>query len=196
MTRQAGNRADHERRLAKWDRHLIQWTKNHTNLLLLLVNLIILIWTCFVGMGEYLLGMVVIGALGYFAGLTVSISAVPIAAAVDVLWLHHTHAASGTIMVELVGYVNIAWLGYRHQRLKQTQQRAITEAYPDQVMSWNAVNEIRSSLAAIRFLLFPLHSEHANNKELQQATNELSRLEKMFQEMEHQQTYSEGRRND
>ncbi|MCL6445925.1 MAG: hypothetical protein K6T83_21190, partial [Alicyclobacillus sp.] len=48
---------------------------------------------------------------------------------------------------------------------------------------WAVVNDIRTSLAAIRFLLFPLHTDE-KDPALQKATMELSRLERIFSQME------------
>lgn len=55
---------------------------------------------------------------------------------------------------------------------------------PNQVLPWKVINDVRTSLSAIRFLLFHIQNKELSNEEIQDATTELYRLEKLFQDLE------------
>lgn len=139
----------------------------------------------------FILGLAVSGALGYFAGLVI---ALVLSVGLLVANIFSLFGSQGfhmsIVMVETMGYIGISWLGYRHRVLKRIQQKLVNSNKPNQIVPWAMVNEVRTSLAAIRFLLFPLHEEN-RSQELQQATSELSRLESLFQQMERNQQNSD-----
>jgi len=169
------------------DNHLVTWTTEHSNLLMAIVNLALAAWALDSGLLAYVVGMALVGAVAYFAGLFVAVSLLIITIGVDVALAGFAHILLSALIVEIIGYLNIAWLGFRHKRLKMEQRRTMDGKHPDQIMSWTAVNEVRTSLAAIRYLLFPMHSEHTS-QELQKASRELSRLEQLFQDIETKQS--------
>ncbi|EJY54431.1 metallophosphoesterase [Alicyclobacillus hesperidum URH17-3-68] len=98
---------------------------------------------------------------------------------------HEFNATLTTALFEFVGYLLVARLGFKHRQeqnvLQKRGQTAMT--HRDQVMPWHVSNDIRTSLAAVRFLLFPIRDEQ-NHYSVDEAMNELSRLEKLFEEME------------
>jgi len=169
--------------LSNLDKCAFAWMQKHSHLLMALVNLALAVWALSTGRGQYVFGIALIGAVGYFSGLIVALSSIVITMGIDVSLVGVVHISLSSLFVELVGYLNIAWLGFLHKRLKEEQRHEIDEKHPDSIMSWTAVNEIRTSLAAIRYLLFPIQSEHVN-RELQKATIELLRLEQLFQDLE------------
>lgn len=172
--------------LSTLDNRVLTWIRANSNLLIALVSVSLALWALFTGHYTYVLIMAVIGAVGYFAGLVVALSCGVLVLIINVVTFGITPAFSSLFIVQGVGYLNIAWLGFCHRRIKKERQRAISDKHPDQVVPWASINEVRTSLAAIRFLLFPMHKENMGN-ELQKATNELLRLEQIFKELEDKQ---------
>ncbi|CAM3854184.1 hypothetical protein ALPO108162_09515 [Alicyclobacillus pomorum] len=168
--------------LSQLDDRTLAFVRNRATLIAALITLGICVWGWTSGRHEFVFAMTAMGAVGYFAGLTVALVAGMSFIGVE-LFNSSTHIASA-ILLEWGGYVCIGWLGYRHKKVQRAQLGA--ETHPAWVLPWAVVNEVRTSLAAVRFLLFPTHEDH-ENQALQQATNELSRLEQLFNELEQSQ---------
>ncbi len=168
--------------LSQLDDMTITFVQNRANLVAALITLGICVWGWTSGRHGFVFTMMAMGAVGYFAGLTVALVAGLSFIGIG-LSSSSTHIASA-ILLEWGGYVCIGWLGYRHKKVQRAQVAADT--HPAWVLPWAVVNEVRTSLAAVRFLLFPTHEDH-KSQALQQATNELSRLEQLFNELEQSQ---------
>lgn len=172
---------------AQSDRFIVNFLLSHTNLITALATLGLAVWGLSLGHRIFFLGLIVIGALSYFFGMTLGLSVGMLLGLTRLL-----HPVPGTprvtiAIVELVGYVCIAWLGYRHKEQKQLQK---VQEHTDPILPWAVANEVRTSLAAVRFLLFPLHDEHTSDQ-LETVTKELSRLENIFSEIEIRQERQE-----
>ncbi len=169
------------------DAALLKFVQGHANLFLACIALGLSVWEMF--RHEYLLacGMVLTGAVGFFYGLLFGLcAAMPFLAHSVYLQIASSHFSVASIGLQVLGFACIAWLGYRHKSVIDQQSGPIQVRHDPQVLPWNTVNDVRTSLAAIRFLLFPLQC-HAPKQELLEVTNELSRLEDLFQEMEARQ---------
>jgi hypothetical protein len=173
------------------DRRLVLLISEHIDLLLAVTAWGIALWAVFTGHFEYVPALAAAGAVSFFVGFIPSLT---ISAVMEALFLigqirqHHSWQAAIT-MVEIFGYGCVAWLGFRHREQQRLQKEmAMKSSHDDSVMPWAVTNEVRTSLAAIRFLLFPLHAvemkDEAANAPLRQATEELQRLEQLFSEME------------
>jgi hypothetical protein len=168
---------------SKWDKRLVRFVRNRAHLFAAAVALVLCVWGLSAGHAGFAAGMIILGAVGYFLGLTIAIGLGVVLTAVDVYVAMHTGVVPSTLLLEMIGYSCIAWLGYSHREQKERQKRLAMEVHEPQVLPWSVVNEVRTSLAAIRFLLFPLHGD-GSNQEVRRATDELSRLERLFTEME------------
>ena len=166
---------------SKLDSHVIVWIQAHTDLLIAIANLGLALWAIATGHWLYVFGLLLIGAIGYFGGLVVGLVLVVLIMGMTVFSIGIHQVVTSVILLQTAGYLSVAWLGFRHKYIRGEQNRITT--HKPQVLPWVIANDIRTSLAAIRFLLFPLNDEHSNQK-LQQATNELSRLENLFNEIE------------
>lgn len=104
-------------------------------------------------------------------------------------WTEHSIVIS-QILIEFISNALIAWLGYGHKKQSLLQrEKAANNSHVDPVVPWAVANEIRTSLAAVRYLLFPL--EHDSNQAVHTATTELSRVEELFNELERKQLEKE-----
>lgn len=166
------------------DRQIVSFLITHSNLITALVTLGLAIWGLSVGHISFFVGLIIIGAISYFLGITLGLS-LGVLLSVWRLFNPDPHTLwFATLLVELLGYISISWLGYRHKEQQQRQKvQEIASHHRDQVMSWAVANEIRTSLAAVRFLLFPLHDENTSHQ-LDTVTKELARLEELFSQME------------
>ncbi|GGJ12210.1 hypothetical protein GCM10010885_21970 [Alicyclobacillus cellulosilyticus] len=180
--------------IARADQKLVTFVQSHANLTTALVTAGLALWALSTHQSAIVLRMAAAGAVGYFLGLTpaVCVGALSVGFSVAIS-LEHGFSISNLI-IEVIGAGCSAWLGYQHKMQKVRQEQA-ADPHAPQVLPWAVVNEIRTSLAAIRFLLFPLHDEEGSreNQALQQATQELSRLEALFREMEQRDRAGEGR---
>ncbi|WP_157076260.1 hypothetical protein [Alicyclobacillus kakegawensis] len=183
--------------LARMDAWLIDFLQRRFNLLMALVLVGLCVWGLVSGFAWFVLGTAAVGALSYFMGLTVSLlcgiaftgADIGLGVGMGANW------SVSPILLQCVGYGCSAWLGFRHkQQQEQAKQRLLTsqDGHEPQVLPWAVVNEIRTSLAAVRFLLFPLHEEHTS-QELKKATDELSRLEAIFTEIEQEEMQKKRR---
>lgn len=160
----------------------VQWIWLHMNLLTAIATLWICTWAATNGKVEIVIGIFAVGAVGYFLGLIVGVSLGLLFFVADVLSSAFTGNNLTVAMLGFVGYCVAAWLGYQHSVKKQIKVARAIESHPDQVLPWDMVNEVRTSLAAIRYLLFPMRE--IRDQKLDLATQELSRLESLFNEYE------------
>lgn len=172
--------------LAAFDHAVVNTMDQHTNLM----TAIIVVGLCGWGIATqhiwFVIFVIMIGAAGYYLGATIALT-VSFALA---LWSTHSGGQSfdltiTTAVFEFTGYSLIARLGVRHRHERAALQRTKLKAlsHRDQVMSWQVSNHVRTSLAAVRFLLFPLQDQE-NQQALEQAVQELARLESIFQSMD------------
>ncbi len=173
------------------DRKFVAWISQHTELLLAVAVCIIAIWAILTSEFTYVPAIALVGAVSFFVGFTASLGVSGLLAAWFVFQnvrIHHAIDAA-TVMVEVFAYGCVAWLGYRHreQQRRQMEKALQSQQHTDSVVPWVVANEIRTSLAAIRFLLFPLHAtpqDDTSGDSLRQATAELQRLEQIFSNIE------------
>jgi hypothetical protein len=182
------------------DDAIVRFFRSHAYLCIAILSLAIFIWGCVTRHTGFAIGSILLGGLSYFFGLSV---AVLFGIVFTFMGVVHSGVSSqaATAAVELLGYICVAWLGYGHrvQNVEQKQlekERSAREngegdTHRDQIVPWSVVNEVRTSLAAVRFLLFPLHDKETGTQ-LEKATNELSRLEKIFSEIERDNQPREG----
>lgn len=164
------------------DRLTVNLIQTHTNLIAAGIALGLCMWGLTAHHMSIVLGMVAIGAVSFFFGIALAMVAACGLFIFDLCHLGLSGFPVSVELVKLVGYICISWLGYRHKE-QQTIQKQVSDAHPDQVVPWAVVNEVRTSLAAVRFLLFPLHDQH-KGQDLQKVTSELSRLENIFTQLE------------
>lgn len=110
-----------------------------------------------------------------------------------VLYAVHRHPHLDAALIAFVEFCAMAWLGFQHQRQTTTTHQQQDNSHSDQVVPWAVANDIRTSLAAIRFLLFPLHGD-AKDSAVEQATMELSRLEHIFSQIEREELENKKRK--
>lgn len=175
-------------RLSLLDSRLVDWVLSHMNLLTAIATLWICTWAVTNGKVEIVAGIFVVGALGYFLGLIAGLGFALLFFVINILSVPLNGDNITAAMLGWVGYCVAAWLGYQHSEEKQMEKARAKQTHPDQVLPWDMVNEVRTSLAAVRYLLFPMHSTESipstDNRQLDLATKELSRLESLFNEYE------------
>lgn len=170
------------------DEQLMDYVRVHANLLRTVLMLGLCVWGIWQNHISVVAGIVITGALSYFVGIILSLI-------VGFSWSILTAITEPTIggivaalMINFVGFSCVAWLGYQHKETTELEQsressKSSTRTHSDQVVPWVVANDVRTSLAAIRFLLFPIHQDK-NMNELEIASRELSRLEQVFKEIE------------
>lgn len=181
--------------LQAWDEAFLAFGRTHLPLWMALLSSLLAVFGLFSGFPWFSLRLALIGSLAYFGGLVPALCVgffSCTAWAVDG-FLHPSMTTDTTLslaIVQGIGVVNICWLGYHHAMLRR-QQEARTRGggdgldvgrngTTDSVLPWRVVNDIRSSLAAVRFLLFPLR-DGVEDGSVRAATSELERLESLFQ---------------
>lgn len=127
--------------------------------------------------------LLAVGALSYWFGLLPS-SVISLIWVLCILFLNVAgHVSSEAVIIHVVGLADVVFLGASHKlevnTLKSVQQRLHRDGGRDRVLPWAVANDIRSSLAAVRFLLFPIQEE-SNKRELEIAAKELSRIEEII----------------
>jgi hypothetical protein len=179
-------------RLSMLDGTLVEWIWSHMNLLTAIATLSICTWAVTNDRVEIVAGIFVVGALGYFLGLIVGLGFGIAFVVVNLLSVPFTRDNVTAAILGFVGYCVASWLGYQHSEEKQMEQERAKKIHADQVLPWDMVNEVRTSLAAVRYLLFPMHD--STDQKLDLATRELSRLESLFNEFEkeNQKTIKKG----
>jgi hypothetical protein len=178
-----------QRLSAQVDEWLIQFLQTHFNLLMAMVLVGLCVWGLISGYAPFVVGLLVVGAVSYFFSLALALACGIVFTVLDIGLGAYNGFNISSILLQCVGYSCSAWLGFRHKQQKeQAKQRllATQDGHEPQVLPWAVVNEVRTSLAAVRFLLFPLHDEH-KSQELKKATDELSRLESLFNQIEQEE---------
>jgi hypothetical protein len=187
--RELHSSTDLRNQLSSLDGSLVKWVWAHMNLLTAIATLWICTWAVTNGKVEIVAGIFVVGGLGYFLGLIVGLGFGLIFFFLNVLSVPINADTLTAAMLGFVGYCVAAWLGYQHSEEKQSEQARAQKTHPDQILPWDMVNEVRTSLAAVRYLLFPMHESQDkepenHDRKLDLATQELSRLERLFNEFE------------
>ncbi len=168
---------------------VIVYIRIHANLLRSILMLGLCIWGIWQHHVSIVEGIVITGAISYYASFLISLLIGVFWSIMSVTTEPTIGAAVSALMIYVVGFSCVSWLGYQHREtaLWKHSREAIHEQtahiHHDQVVPWAVANDIRTSLAAIRFLLFPIHEER-NATELEIASRELQRLEQVFKEIE------------
>lgn len=159
----------------------LTWVHQKRIFLLAIGCFALAVWGVFSNHFTFTFGLVVIGGIGYFTGIFAALVASTILLLSNLVWISHTTFSIAIALLELVGYAVISWLGQSHRQIKKLHSN---ERKPNQMLPWAVVNEVRTSLSAIRFLLFPIENQQHDAQNLKRATDELSRLEQMFKDLE------------
>ncbi|WP_067622541.1 hypothetical protein [Alicyclobacillus acidiphilus] len=170
------------------DERMMMFVRLHGNFMLAIGVVGLAVWGAISNHPSYIFGLAFAGASAYVSGLVcgLCISMLYLCGNV-VLDPGHLFAGQslvtdiGTILLQVIGYLAVVFLGYKHKTLREFQKAA---SKANQVLPWAVVNEVRTSLSAIRFLLFPLQDDTQSREEIQKATSELSRLEQLFHDLE------------
>lgn len=166
---------------------MITIIQEHTNLANAIAVLGLCAWAFLTDHLIYIIGLMFVGAFAYYVSgvfgfimsLALSVWTVQVS--------NWTEYGATLAMLEFVGYALSLRLGLQHRREQELLQQAQLghHGHRDHVMPWQVSNDIRTSLAAVRFLLFPVH-EGEHHQAVEEAVKELSRLENLFQTIESQ----------
>jgi hypothetical protein len=178
-------------RLEHLDRAFVAYLERHLDLLLAILAAGLVLWAIATRHAGYVPEVCAVGAVSFFIGFLPSLG---VALALTIWRVTHlilvVHAVdASSVMMEVFGYGCVAWLGFRHreaQRRQKEQRESVVAPVAGSVIPWAVANEIRSSLAAVRFLLFPLQTKAEKTegeRPIEQATAELSRLEALFNQL-------------
>ncbi|QQE77792.1 hypothetical protein [Alicyclobacillus sp. SO9] len=175
-------------KIRRTDALFVDAIQTRSSLLTALIVVTLCIWGSSTGHVWFVAGIMVVGALSYFFGIVIALLGGLAFTCIELFAAAIPHMQASVIFMEITGYIMITWLGYRHKEQKELQQEHIQQqqfvSHSDQVIPWSVTNEVRTSLAAVRFLLFPLDTDEQKDATLEKATAELSRLEHLFNEME------------
>ncbi len=173
------------------DRTVLRTIEQHTNLMTAIVVLGLCGWGIVTLHIWFVIGVIAVGAAAYLLGATVALIGALVLTAVGTHMGPSFNLDVTTTLFELVGYALVARLGYGHRVTHATLQRKRMElaSHRDQMMPWHVSNEIRTSLAAVRFLLFPVTDEQ-NGRAVEEAVKELARLENIFQQLEDERLHA------
>lgn len=184
-----GVRTQRTQQMASWtaatDRAVIRIIEQHTNLMTALVVLGLCGWGIVTLHVWFVIGVIAVGAAAYLLGPTIALFGALVLTGLGIHFGPSFNLDVTTTMFELVGYALVARLGYGHRKARADLRNRRLElvSHGDQIVPWHVSNEIRTSLAAVRFLLFPVQNEQHDNA-VEEAVKELARLERLFQEME------------
>lgn len=173
------------------DEFVMDYIRVHANLLRSILMLGLCIWGIWQHHFSIVAGIIVTGAVSYYIGFLLSFIVGVSWSSLIAMTEPTLNGTITTLMISLVGFSCVAWLGYQHketaelEQSKESSKRHPNYTHTDQVLPWAVANDVRTSLAAIRFLLFPIHDEKKLS-ELEIASRELSRLEQVFKEIEEQ----------
>ncbi len=176
-------------RNAELDQRFVDFLQRHMDLVLAVGVLGLVIWAGATDRPTYVLEIAVVGAVSFYAGFVESLGL----GALLLGWgvVQRTMGSPGldisSGMMQVFGYGCVAWLGFRHreQQRREKERSSTRLSHADSVIPWAVANEVRTSLAAVRFLLFPL-DEQETPRSIRQVTDELKRLEEIFSEIERQ----------
>lgn len=174
-------------RLAILDQRVIRAMDLHTNLMTAVIVLGLCSWGLVTSHIWFVVLLICTGAAGYYFGATIAL----FMSVLGVLGLSLSAGYQGfnltvtTILFEWVGMLLVARLGVQHsqERAVLERQSTVPPSHRDHVLPWHVTNNVRTSLAAVRFLLFPVQDER-NRQALETAVAELARLEELFETIE------------
>lgn len=170
------------KRSQQWDKQLLHLISHHVYLLVTMAISCLGAWGGFTGHFHYIIEMILVGAVAFTIGIVGAVVTSVVGLGLNAT-MFFAHTVDPTVfLLETFGFICVIVLGHQHQTMKYARSN-VQEDKPNQVLPWSVVNEIRTSLSAIRFLLFPLKEEHATSQ-IERATQELSRLEEIFHELE------------
>jgi len=121
------------------DAHFSSWIRTHLDLLIVLVILLLVLWGFSTGRNLFIFGMAFVGAVGYFGGLIVALSYMIIIFGIEISVVGLAHISLSVMIDETIGFLNVAWLGFRHKLLQEVQRYAMNQKHPDQIIPWTAV---------------------------------------------------------
>jgi hypothetical protein len=171
------------------DHYTVNFIKTHGNLIMAVISLFLFLWGVAFHSPLFLLGMVILGAVSFYFGISLALLGGVGFTIIDIIRSLGHGGMVTSLVVDVVGYICITWLGYHHRgQLRLQKAQDIPQLHSDQIVPWVVLNEVRTSLAAVRYLLFPLDAQHAND--LEKITAELSRLEHLFAEIEREKMSS------
>ncbi len=174
-------------RLAILDQRVIRVMDLHTNLMTAVIVLGLCSWGLVTGHFWFVILLICTGAAGYYFGATIALAM----SVICVLGLtvhagyHGFNLTLTTALFEWVGLLLVARLGVQHrqERAALARQSDVPPSHRDHVLPWHVTNNVRTSLAAVRFLLFPVQDDR-NRQALETAVAELARLEQLFEMIE------------
>lgn len=181
---------------AQLDRQFVHFIERHSDLFIALATSILLVWALVAGQLLYVAAILVVGAVSFFVGFIESVTVALLV--IGGIALRQLPLAQGldvsSLMMEAFGFGCVSWLGYRHREEQRLQkERAKTPPHAASVIPWVVTNEVRTSLAAVRFLLFPFQESKPTGEltmttlPIAKAADELQRIENLFLEYERAQ---------
>lgn len=180
----------------KWDDQFLDWLSRHVDFFLALTCAVELFYGIARAQYSLVISIVLVGAISFFIGFVQSVAVTLLM--MSTLFFHGVlvkHTLDIPFLVAATaGWLCVSWLGYHHREEQKNQKRRLQSIELDHekttsALPWAVSNEIRTSLAAIRFLLFPLQGESdggdaSREMPIAKATNELQRLENLFMDYE------------
>lgn len=163
----------------KMDKITLTYIQSCEYLIYMFLILSLCTWNISLHHDSILIGMAIILIAENYIGQTYTLAA-GIVFSFVVLPLEPISRTSITLLlINLIGFCCAAWIGFSIK--KSENFSAYTDSY--QIIPWTVFNDTRTSLAAMRYLLFSINQKQKIT-ELERAYNELSRLEKMFKGIE------------
>ncbi|SHL11514.1 hypothetical protein [Alicyclobacillus tolerans] len=170
----------------RMENQLLDTAARYLNLLLAFVAIVFAIYGVWAGFPWFALRLAIIGALSYFLSF---LPGLLLGLITCIIWMEQHSALypfdvlSAFGIVQGIGTINICWLGYRHalekrQYMQPHQPKSHQITKNERIVSWQILNDLRSSLAAVRFLLFP-GGTNITQRNLDDAMEELARLEQL-----------------
>ncbi|WDL97278.1 hypothetical protein [Alicyclobacillus sp. ALC3] len=174
-------------RLAILDQRVIRVMDLHTNLMTAVIVLGLCSWGLVTGHLWFVILLISTGAAGYYFGATsaLALSVFGVLGLTVRAGYHGFNLTLTTALFEWVGLLLVARLGVQHrqERAALAHQSDVPASHRDHVLPWHVSNNVRTSLAAVRFLLFPVQDDR-NRQALETAVAELARLEQLFEAIE------------
>ncbi len=155
--------------------------RSRATLIAALIGTILLIWGLVTHNPDLGVEAVLAGAMGYVIGFVPAVLGGLIITAIHFFSAGMPVSSFPVILIQIMGYTYIAWLGRQHKHLALERRTQLADAVHDaKVVPWSFVNEVRNSLLAMRLLLFVKKSETTEHAQLQLIEDELLRLESLF----------------